>query len=96
MEHEKYKQEIDHSKSNIVKYGPIQLIAKPKSKNNYCNVCKNDFDDYLEVQTGLFSISNRGSTRELSKTTGLMASLPNCVTMSGSRLKKWSLDMKKT
>ena len=43
----------------LYKFLLSKMIAKPKSKNNYCNVCKNDYDDYLEVITYLLSTSNQ-------------------------------------
>jgi len=31
-------------------------VAKPRSKNNYCNVCRQNYEDYLDVNIAKFSI----------------------------------------
>jgi hypothetical protein len=31
----------------------MQNIPKPRSKNNYCSVCKGSYEDYLDVPSAL-------------------------------------------
>lgn len=47
---------------------PTQHVAKPRSKNNYCSVCKSSYEDYLEVCGGLCSTSTPSSTPDASAT----------------------------
>lgn len=48
-EHNKFCQEVQTGKSNMVLSAPIQLQPKPKSKCQYCHACKDYYSDYLEV-----------------------------------------------
>ncbi len=45
---------------------PTQHIPKPRSKNNYCSVCKSSYEDYLDVRPTLSSTYTPNNTHDAS------------------------------
>jgi len=48
------------------KYFLRQNVPKPRSKNHYCSVCRQNYGDYLEVKVAAFSIFRVQCTRKRS------------------------------
>lgn len=56
----------------------MQLVPKPNSKNMYCNACKDKYEDYLEVNSILFSIFSQINIKRKFKIIFLMIIFFNC------------------
>ena len=65
-----------------------------RAKSSYCSICKDDFDDYLYLFSGVFCILKREITKISSNKTSLMISFKNSpMTYKGNKdRKRWGLN----
>ena len=71
------------------------MVAKPRSKYSYCNVCKADYNDYLTVFFRKFSTSKLINTKTTLKTINSVTLSTKWLTSSKIKLSLPSKNLKK-